>query len=288
MPVPDELFVLAADHRWQWHEWCDANRRPRSVIPELKAIAVEGFLAARERSAAVAAKGAMLLDEQYAAPLIRDLSRRGVLVAAPAERAGAFPLEWACEPFWASLTGSMAKVLVRYRPDDAEERVETERRRLRELGDWCRAHDHRWMLEVVVPCAPDDDEREFARHGRPAAVAQYIEQAYAAGIVPTYWKMEGTTSGEAAAAVDAAIRAQSGVGFLVLGKAAPLTTIAQWFQAARTMPSSSGFAIGRSIYWDPAARFATGEIGRAEAVAAVTETYLATIALWEPSGRGPA
>jgi myo-inositol catabolism protein IolC len=210
------------------HEWCDANRRPRSVIPELKAIAVEGFLAVRERSTAVAAKGAMLLDEQYAGPLIHDLSRRGVIVAAPAERAGAFPLEWEGEPFWTSLTGSMAKVPIRYRPDYAEARVETERRRLRELDAWCRAHDRRWMLEVVVPCAPDEDDGEFARQGRPAAVAQYIEQAYAAGIVPTYWKMEGTTSGEAAAAVDAAIRAQPGVGFLVLGKAAPLATIALW------------------------------------------------------------
>ena len=55
--------MLAADHRWQWEEWCDRSGVARSRIPEAKAVAVEGFLRARERSEAVRRHGALLLDE---------------------------------------------------------------------------------------------------------------------------------------------------------------------------------------------------------------------------------
>ena len=76
------LYILAADHRWQWHDWCDAHARPHEIIPELKSIAVDGFLAARERSPDVRSKGAMLLDEQYSSSLIASLRAQDVAVAA--------------------------------------------------------------------------------------------------------------------------------------------------------------------------------------------------------------
>jgi 5-dehydro-2-deoxygluconokinase len=280
---PDELYILAADHRWQWHDWCDAHGRPRDVIPELKAIAVAGFLAARERSDEVRARGAMLLDELYSGPMIADLRAREIAVAAPVEKAGAFPLEWGTEPFWAALTGSMAKVLVRFRPEYPQARVEAEQQALRELSDWCREQSCPWMLEVVVPSERHENEEQFAREVRPAVVAGYIAEAYARGIQPDYWKMEGTTSEDGARLVDEAIQIVSGPSFLVLGKAAPLGTIEQWFRAAHAMKTAAGFAIGRSIYWDPAARFARGEISRDQAIEIVADTYLATIGLWQKS-----
>ena len=283
--MADELYVLAADHRWQWHDWCDARGRPRDIIPDLKAIAVEGFLAARARSADVRANGAILLDEQYSSALISALRARAIAVAAPVEKAGVFPLEWTAEPFWAALTGSMAKVLVRYRPDYPPSRVEAEQQALRELSDWCRHQACPWMLEVVVPTEGQEEEEEFAREVRPAAVARYIAQAYDRGIQPDYWKMEGTTSVEGARLVDEAVQRVRGPAFLVLGKAAPLDTIERWFRAAHTMKTAAGFAIGRSIYWDPAGRFALGEISRTDAIGMVAETYLTTIDLWQTSAR---
>jgi 5-dehydro-2-deoxygluconokinase len=281
--MPDELYVLAADHRWQWHDWCEAHGRPRDIIPDLKGVAVEGFLAARGRSADVQANGAMLLDEEYSGPLIAALRARDIAVAAPVEKAGVFPLEWTAEPFWAALTGSMAKVLVRYRPDYPPSRVEAEQQALRELSDWCRHQACPWMLEVVVPTESGENEEQFAREVRPAAVARYIAQAYERGIRPDYWKLEGTTSVDGARLVDEAVQRVRGPAFLVLGKAAPLETIERWFRAAQAMKTAAGFAIGRSIYWDPAARYALGEISRAEAIEIVAETYLTTIDLWQNS-----
>ena len=284
MPASEPLYILAADHRWQWHDWCDAHGRPRDVISDLKGVAVDGFLAARARAEDVRLHGAMLLDEQYAGASIARLRERGVAVAAPVEKPGVFPLEWTATPFWRALTGSMGKVLVRYRPEYPAARLDAERRALRELSDWCRAHACPWMLEVVVPAEPGEREEDFARDARPAIVARYIDEANRHGITPGYWKMEGTASPDGARMVDEAIRRTGGAAFLVLGKAAAMETIAQWFRAARTMASAAGFAIGRSIYWDPAARFALGELEREEAVATIAEAYVATIDLWRGSG----
>src|SRR5690606_40343003 len=166
------------------------------------------------------------------------LRREGVAVAAPVEKPGVFPLEWTATPFWLALTGSMGKVLVRYRPDYPPERVEAERQALRELSDWCRANAYPWMLEVVVPAADGEREEEFARDVRPGILARYIDEASRHGIAPDYWKMEGTTSAEGARVVDDAIRRAGGAGFLVLGKAAPLETVGQWFRTARAMDSA--------------------------------------------------
>ncbi len=49
MTLAAPVLMLAADHRWQLEEWCDANGVDRARIPEAKAAVAEGFLRARER-----------------------------------------------------------------------------------------------------------------------------------------------------------------------------------------------------------------------------------------------
>ena len=48
---PERVYMLAADHRWQWEEFCDARSIPRARIGEVKRLAYDGFLLARDRSA---------------------------------------------------------------------------------------------------------------------------------------------------------------------------------------------------------------------------------------------
>src|SRR6476469_8972956 len=100
------VYMLAGDHRWQWDEWCDANGVSRERIPEVKDLIVDAFLAARLESPQVARDGALLLDTQYGAAAIARARREGVTVGSPAERAGAFPLEWPQGDFAARLPGS--------------------------------------------------------------------------------------------------------------------------------------------------------------------------------------
>lgn len=274
------LYVLAADHRWQIEEWCDAQGFSRQRIGEIKALIVDAFRRARARHAAVAAHGALLLDEQYSAPLILAARQDGIPVATPAEKAKTFPLEWASEPFAAVLTGSIVKVLVRYRPEYAAERVQAERDKLKTLAEWCAVNERPLLIEVLV-MREQEDEAAFETTGRPAIVVDYIRRAYADGLVPEFWKMEGTTNVDAALAVDAAIAERDTPRFLVLGKGAGLELVERWLATARHMRTANGFAIGRTVYWDPCTAWISGATTRDEAMERVARNYERLVDAWE-------
>jgi len=283
MPLkPDRVYMLAADHRWQWEEFCDKRALPRERIPEVKRLAFDGFLLARTRSAVVRDFGALLIDQQYSADVIADAMRAGLAVGTPAEKAGAIPLAWATEPFSASLTGAFVKVLARHRPDDDAEVQAEQWRKLEALQAWCRRAGKPFVLEVLV-ARVHEAEDEFEASGRPAMLAGFIADAYRRGLTPEFWKVEGTLSPQGARTIDAAIAAHPACRQIILGKAADLSTIDRWFAACAASQTASGFAIGRSVFWEPSAAFLSGKMTAIDAAAAFSETYLALVAAWDRS-----
>jgi len=274
--------MLAADHRWQWEEWCDASQIPRERIGEAKRVACDGFLAARERSAAVRAFGALLLDEQYAASVIADALKAGVDVGTPAEKAGAFPLAWSTDPFSRALTGAFVKVLVRYRPDDEEPVRDGQWQKLDALQTWCRGAGKPLVVEILV-ARRSEAEDEFEAVGRPAMLAGFIREAYRRELTPQFWKIEGTLAREGARTIDRAIAANAACRQIILGKAAEIATIGRWFAAAADSPTASGFAIGRSVFWEPSAAFLSGAKTADQAAADIADNYLQLVDVWRQS-----
>jgi 5-dehydro-2-deoxygluconokinase len=283
MPLnPHCVYMLAADHRWQWEEFCDARALPRERISDVKRLACDGFLLARERSAAVRDFGALLVDEQYSSAVIAGALNAGLNVGTPAEKAGAFPLAWATDPFSAALTGTFVKVLVRYRPDDEAEIQAGQWAKLEALQAWCRGADKPLVIEVLV-ARKHEPEDEFEASGRPAMLAGFIADAYRRGLTPDFWKIEGTLAPQGARTIDAAIAAHPPCRQIILGKAADVATIDRWFAACAASATASGFAIGRSVFWNPSAAFLSGTKTAEEASAAICGNYLQLVDAWERS-----
>ena len=111
-------------------------------------------------------------------------------------------------------------------------------------------------------------------------LAEAIRDAYARGIEPEYWKVEGTPSASGAQMVDAAIAGRSSRQ-IILGKNADGATIARWFAALAGCATPAGFAIGRSVFWKPGTAFLAGGIDAQQAVETMTATYLALIDVWQ-------
>ena len=278
----DRVYMLAADHRWQWEEFCDTHGLPRERIPEVKRLAGDGFILARSRSAAVRDFGALLVDQQYSSAVIADLLNAGLAVGTPAEKAGAIPLAWATEPFSAALTGAFVKVLARYRTDDDPAVVSEQWAKLEALRAWCVTAGKPLVLEVLV-ARKHEPEEEFEASGRPAMLAAFVAEAYRRGLTPEFWKIEGTLAPQGARAIDAAIAAHPSCRQIILGKAADLSTIDRWFSACAASATASGFAIGRSVFWEPSADFLTGKISAEAAAAAIADTYLELVEAWDRS-----
>jgi 5-dehydro-2-deoxygluconokinase len=278
----ERVYMLAADHRWQWEEWCDARSIPRARIGEVKRLAYDAFLLARDRSAAVREFGALLVDEQYASAVLADALRAGVNVGAPAEKAGAFPLTWSAEPFSRALTGAFAKVLVRYRSDDDEAVQNGQWEKLDALQAWCRGAGKPLVVEILV-ARRGEPEDDFEAIGRPAMLAGFIAEAYRRALTPEFWKVEGTLSPDGARTIDAAIAANAACRQIILGKAADLATIDRWFAAAAASPTAVGFAIGRSVFWEPSAAFLSGSRTADRAAADICANYLQLVDAWQQS-----
>jgi 5-dehydro-2-deoxygluconokinase len=276
----DRVYMLAADHRWQLEEWCDSHSVPRRRIAEVKQLAFDGFLRARESSIDVRARGALLLDAQYAAPIIARALQMDIAVGTPAEKAGVFPLAWATEPMAAALTGSFVKVLVRFRPDDDELIREAQLQKLQLLLVWCRQSARPLVVEVLV-ARRSEPEDEFEATGRPSMIAGFIAQAYRRNLVPQFWKIEGTASEEGARIVDAAIAEHAQGRQILLGKAADMDTIERWFTVASKGTTAAGFAIGRSVFWEPAVAYLSGESTAAAASSEIASAYLRLVEAWQ-------
>ena len=274
------IYMLASDHRWQWEEWCDASQVPRARIAEAKRLVFQAFGRARARSDDVRRNGALLLDSMYGAEAVAAAQAEGIPVGTPVERAGRFPLEWQDEPFHAGLTGnSFAKVLIRYRPEWEETAKEGQMRKLLELQAWCRRQRMPLLVEIII-MRNGEDEREFEERGRPSLLASVIRDAYRRDLVPDLWKIEATSSPSGATSIDAAIRERPGPRQLILGKGADAATIERWFEAAAPLPSTAGFAIGRSVFWGPCTKYLQGQMPAPAAVDAMADTYLDLIAQW--------
>lgn len=278
----DRVYMLAADHRWQWEEWCDARQIPRERIGEAKRVAYDGFLLARDRSPNVREFGALLVDAQYASPVVADALEAGLDVGTPAEQAGAFPLAWSTDPFERALTGAFVKVLVRYRPDDEEAIRDGQWQKLDALQTWCRGAGKPLVIEILV-ARRGEAEDEFEAVGRPAMLAGFIREAYRRELTPQFWKIEGTLAREGARTIDRAIAANAACRQIILGKAAEIATIGRWFAAAADSPTASGFAIGRSVFWEPSAAFLSGAKTADQAAADIADNYLQLVDVWRQS-----
>jgi myo-inositol catabolism protein IolC len=278
----ERVYMLAADHRWQWEEWCDERRIPRARIGDAKRVAYDGFLLARDRSPEVREFGALLVDAQYAAAVVADALKAGIDAGTPAEKAGAFPLTWTADPFERALTGAFVKVLVRYRPDDDETIREGQWQKLDALQTWCRGAGKPLVVEILV-ARRGEPEDQFEAVGRPAMLAGFVGEAYRRELTPQFWKIEGTLSPEGARTIDTAIAANAACRQIILGKAAELATIGRWFAAASDSPTAAGFAIGRSVFWEPSTAFLSGATRADQAAADIAANYLQLVDAWRQS-----
>ena len=136
------------------------------------------------------------------------------------------------------------------------------------------------MIEILVP-RQDEPEAEFESSGRPALVAAVIRGAYGRGLAPDFWKIEATPAPEGARQIDAAIAEHQGGRQIILGKGADHATIDRWFAAAAASRTAVGFAIGRSVLWDPATAFLSGSQTADQTATSICRNYLSLVDKWE-------
>src|SRR6185437_4425376 len=131
----------------------------------------------------------------------RSARRERFTLAMPVERSGEdeFNFEFG-EQFAEHIEAfdpDFAKVLVRYNPDGDAELNRRQAERLARLSAWLRAHDRKFLFELLVPATADQltqaggDQGAYDLELRPELVVRTLSELQRAGVEPDIWKIEG-------------------------------------------------------------------------------------------------
>lgn len=281
------LFVLACDHRTSFAKLMDATWPMAPAVREhalrLKELVFDALVRA-VRSGPGVDGAAFLVDEELGGALADRAHAEGILLAMPIEASGSaeFALEYGAA--WTEhverFRPGLVKVLVRRHPRADAEVRRREDARLRDISDWLEEHGHRFMFELVVPPLPSDlagsTRQRFDAEVRPSLVMEVMAGLQDAGVEPDVWKIEGLERAEDCREVAAVARrgGRDDVRCIVLGRGADLARVDHWLRAAREVDGFSGFAIGRSLWWDDLVRLRAGSATEEQAVEAIAARYL--------------
>ena len=289
------LAVLAFDHRAQFEETASRHQAPLARIGEFKLLvaraAEHGYLAARTqhrslRPGRAFPQAGVIVDGRFGEDVLPPLTGIGWWVARPVELPGSRPLEfddganidltlrtWPRE--------HVVKCLVSHHPDDTPSLVQQQIARVAALAEACHATGHELLVEVIPP-------REMPAEAN--TLARALQQFYAAGIRPDWWKLPPPADAAAWGHINRVIEANDPLcrGVLLLGMEASEDELRRGFRAAAAQPWCKGFAVGRSLFADAAAAWFAGELDDTGVVDQIANRYERLIHLWCEARAAPA
>lgn len=293
----DPVHMLAFDHRQVLRDMLGA---PGETDEQAYARLSDGKLLVAEAAAQLAASGSggigLLIDEEYGADAARYASERGVTLAMPVEASRTKILEYQYGEEYPqhvdAFRPEIVKLLVFHNPHDDDERQRVQLERTLEVSRWCRQNGYALMLEILLPATADQltsvggSEQRFVAELQTELLRRSIEQYQEFGVEPDLWKLIGVPS--AADYQVLAAQARSGgrdhVGCIVLGNGAAMDQVETWLATAAGVEGFTGFAVGRSIWFEPLKAYFFDGLSRDEARQQICDAFQALIRAFD-SGR---
>jgi myo-inositol catabolism protein IolC len=295
------LYILAFDHRGSFQKKFfgiegEPDPEQTAIIADAKHLIFEGMMQAVADGAEASTAG-VLVDEQFGSTVPEQAHANGLKLAMPAERSGQnyFDFQYG-DDFGAHIERfdpDFTKVLVRYNPDDGSTENAEQLQKLQRLSGWLKSNQRKFLFELLVPAESDQlasvggDSERYDAELRPGLMVRAIAEIQDAGIEVDVWKIEGVERRSECEALVAQARAggRDGVTCVVLGRGADEFKVDHWLAQAAPVDGFIGFAIGRSIWWDPLKSYVDGKIERLAGARTIAENYLRFIKVYETAER---
>lgn len=252
-------------------------------VRELKGLIYNGFIEALADGLPVAEAG-ILVDEEGGEKILEEARGKGFTTILTVEKNGSVEFEYeyglAYKEHIERFSPTYAKIKVAYNPA-GKALTNDEWARLVELSNYCLASKRKLLIEPLVPHTPDQliqaqgDKNRYMDEIRPNLIRQVIADFQTHGVEADIWKIEGcirTADYEAIAAQGVAGGRQH-VRLIVLGGGGSEKRVEEWLEASKGVPYMAGFAIGRTITWEPLQKYVGGEYNAAQAVSEISRRY---------------
>jgi myo-inositol catabolism protein IolC len=284
------LYIQPFDHRGSFQTklfgWKgQLTDEQTAEIAASKQVIYDGF------KAAIAAgvpkeKAGILVDEQFGQAILRDAAANGYTTACPAEKSGQdeFDFEYGADfaQHIEAFHPKFSKVLVRYNPEGDETLNQRQSARLKELSDYLHAKGRSlFMFELLVPAEKAQldrlkgDKKAYDVELRPGLMVRAIEELQDAGVEADVWKIEGLDRREDCERIVVAAQRNNreNVGCIILGRGENDEKVHQWLTTAASVPGFIGFAVGRTVFWEPLVALRDKKKTREDAVAEIARRY---------------
>jgi myo-inositol catabolism protein IolC len=299
------LYIQPFDHRGSFQTKLFGWRSPLSdaqtaEIAGAKRVIYDGFLLALATGVAKERAG-ILVDEQFGAALLRDAESRNIVTACPAEKSGQAEFEFEYGEDYKrhieAFDPTFCKVLVRYNPEGDRAVNKRQAARLKRLSDFLAQETRpRFLFELLVPAekaqlaALDGDNAAYERELRPRLVVDAIQELHASGVEPDVWKIEGLDRREDCEEVAAVARSggREMVSCIVLGGGQDEQKVRSWLSIAAEVSGFIGFAVGRTVFWNPLVAWREKRLTREQAVGEIAARYREFVDLFEQQCAGDA
>jgi 5-dehydro-2-deoxygluconokinase len=291
-----QLLILAFDHRASFLEkmFEIKNRQPtaeeKKRIEDYKKIIFEGFKLSFKKNVPKEIAG-LLVDEEFGSGVLREAKKEGLTFAMPVEKSGQEEFDFDYGENFAKhieeFDPSFVKVLVRYNPESDATLNSRQLKRLKKLSDYLAKTKRPFLFELIVPSTPAQlsklggSKEKYDQELRPKLMVTTIKEIQDSGVEPSIWKLEGVDKPESAKAV--VKQGQSGgrkVGVITLGRGESKEKVQEWLKVGAKIPGVIGFAVGRTIFWQPLSDHKAGKLTRKEAAEKIAQNYGEFTELW--------
>ncbi len=290
-----ELLVLPFDHRASFQQKMfgimgTPTPEQTKLIASYKTLIYEGFCKAVARGLPKE-KMSVLVDEQFGYEVIERAKKDGVTLCICVEKSGQdeFDFEYAN---WREhidrVNPQIVKVLVRYNPDSDKETNMRQAARLADLSRFLESTNRKYMFELLVPATEGQlekckgDKKIYDVEMRPKLMVQAIQELQGAGIECDIWKLEGLDRENDFQAVCSAATAggRDEVACILLGRGENEQKVREWLTVGAKVKGVVGFAVGRTVFWEPLKAFRENKITRDQASEKIADTYTGLCKLW--------
>lgn len=284
------LFILPFDHRSSFAKLfgftnAQLNPEEKKIITSAKEIIFMAF----EKAISVGVskeEAAILIDEEYGDKIIRDAISKNYNVILTTEKSGQkeFTFEYGdeFEKHIEKYAPHFVKALIHYNPNDDPLSKMRQQQKLEILSNYCHQNSYKFLLEVLISPTElqlknvSSNIQRYDVEIRPNLTAKAIGELQNSHVEPDIWKIEGMESQDSYKIVilQAQKEYRKNVGIVILGRAENQEKVDRWIKVGRKIKGIIGFAVGRTVFWEPLTQYKNGNINKDTAIENISNNFL--------------
>ena len=269
-----ELFAFAFDPCSEFEDIAERNGKGPDEIAAFKRLCWRAVGHATEDCISAG----VVCDDRFGEDTLHQATGSGLWIGRPIELPGSRPLAFVGGANVAATLRTWpaehcVKCHVSYHPGDETILRDRQEEQMEILFHACRSSGHELLVEVVSPQeAPCDT----------GIISRAMERFYQRGVKPDWWcLMPPESAGEWNLIAKIIARHDSDCrGVLILGLRAPADALGRAFAAAAEQPICKGFAVGESIFGEPAEAWFADDKQDLETLQDMATRYRHLIELW--------